>query len=81
MDIPSGIPAPNFIPNVEELAATNPDLVVQWPEYGANIVEPITNAGLRPCSFPAGTEQKARDYQAMVATAMGKPEGTERSSS
>ncbi|MGV1760391.1 hypothetical protein ACQZ6F_28150 [Rhizobium sp. A22-96] len=81
MNIPSGITAPNFIPNVEELAATNPDLVVQWPEYGANIVEPITNAGLPACSFPAGTEQKARDYQAMVATAMGKPERTERSSS
>lgn len=73
-DIPSGITAPNFIPNVEELAATNPDLVVQWADYGANIVDPITNAGLTAMLISYGTEQKTRDYQSMVATAMGKPE-------
>ncbi|MDE1995553.1 MAG: ABC transporter substrate-binding protein [Rhizobiaceae bacterium] len=73
-DIPSGITAPNFVPNVEELAATNPDLVVQWADYGANIVDPITNAGLTAMLISYGTEKKARDYQAMVASAMGKPE-------
>ncbi|MFK0161663.1 ABC transporter substrate-binding protein [Rhizobium sp. NPDC090279] len=76
-DIPSGITAPNFIPNVEELAATNPDLVVQWADYGANIVDPINNAGLTSLLISYGTEQKARGYQAMVATAMGKPERAE----
>ncbi len=40
--------APNFIPNVEELAATNPELVIQWADYGADLVDPITNAGLFP---------------------------------
>ena len=76
-DIPSGITAPNFIPNVEELAATNPDLVVQWADYGANLVDPITNAGLTAMLISYGTEKKAREYQAMVATAMGKSERAE----
>jgi len=73
-DIPSDITAPNFIPNVEELAATAPDLVVQWADRGTDYVDPITNAGLTALLISYGTEQKARDYQMMVATAMGKPE-------
>lgn len=76
-DIPSGITAPNFIPNVEELAATNPDLVIQWADYGADLVNPLTNAGLTAMLISYGTEKKAREYQAMVATAMGKPERAE----
>lgn len=73
-DIPSGITAPNFIPNVEELAATHPDLVVQWADRSADYVDPITNAGLTALLISYGTEDKARAYQGMVATAMGKPE-------
>lgn len=71
-DIPSDITAPNFIPNVEELAATNPELVIQWADYGADLVDPITNAGLNVALISYGTEEKARYYQNMVATAMGK---------
>ena len=73
-EIPSDITAPNFIPNVEELAATNPDLVVQWADRGPDYVDPITNAGLTALLISYGTEEKARQYQSMVATAMGKPE-------
>jgi len=71
-DIPSDITAPNFIPNVEELAATNPELVIQWADYGADLVDPISNAGLNVALISYGTEEKARYYQNMVATAMGK---------
>lgn len=73
-DIPSDITAPNFIPNVEELAATNPELVIQWADYGADLVDPISNAGLNVALISYGTEEKARYYQNMVATAMGKPD-------
>lgn len=76
-NIPSDITAPNFIPNVEELAATNPNLVVQWAGRGADYVDPITNAGLNALLISYGTEEKARQYQSMVATAMGKPERAE----
>lgn len=73
-DIPSDITAPNFIPNVEELAATNPELVIQWADRGPDLVDPIINAGLTAMLISYGTEEKTKQYQAMVATAMGKPE-------
>ena len=76
-EIPSGITAPNFIPNVEELAATNPDLVIQWADRGPDLVDPIVNAGLTALLISYGTEEKTKQYQAMVATAMGKPERAE----
>lgn len=79
-DIPSDITAPNFIPNVEELAATHPDLVVQWADRGTDYVDPITNAGLTALLISYGTEEKTRQYQSMVATAMGKPERAEQNS-
>ena len=76
-DIPSDITAPSFVPNVEELAATHPDLVIQWADRGPDLVDPITNAGLTAMLISYGTEQKAKEYQQMVATAMGKPERAE----
>lgn len=76
-EIPSDITAPNFIPNVEELAATNPELVIQWADRGPDLVDPIVNAGLTALLISYGTEEKAKQYQAMVATAMGKPERAE----
>jgi iron complex transport system substrate-binding protein len=72
-DIPSDITGPNFIPNVEELAATDPDLVIQWAGRGGDYVDPITNAGLATMLISYGTEAKAREYMTMAATAMGKP--------
>jgi iron complex transport system substrate-binding protein len=73
-NIPSDITAPNFIPNVEELAATNPDLVIQWADYGSDMVNPITNAGLNVALISYGTEEKTRYYQDMVGKAIGKVE-------
>lgn len=73
-DIASDVTAPNFIPNVEELAATNPDLVIQWAGRGPDYVDPILNAGLTTMLISYGTEQKARDYMTWSAKALGKPE-------
>ncbi|AQZ51369.1 ABC transporter substrate-binding protein [Martelella mediterranea] len=72
VNIPSDITAPNFIPNVEELAATNPDLVVQWADRGDDLVDPITNAGLTAMLISYGTEEKTREYMTMSAKAMGR---------
>ena len=71
-DIPSDITAPNFIPNIEELAATNPDLVIQWADYGSDMVDPITNAGLNVALISYGTEEKTRYYQRSEERRVGK---------
>jgi iron complex transport system substrate-binding protein len=72
--IPDTISAANFVPNVEALAAARPDLVVQWGDRGEAIVAPIVNAGLTAMLISYGTEAYARDYMAMMATAIGRPE-------
>lgn len=77
-DIPSDITAPNFIPNVEELARVNPDLVIQWAGRGPDYVDPITNAGLTLMTIMYGTEERTREYMTMAATAMGRPERIEQ---
>lgn len=76
-DIPADITAPNFIPNVEELARVNPDLVIQWAGRGPDYVDPITNAGLNLMTIMYGTEDRTREYMTMAATAMGRPERIE----
>lgn len=76
-DIPSDITAPNFMPNVEELARVNPDLVIQWAGRGPDYIDPITNAGLNLMTIMYGTEDRTREYMTMAATAMGRPERIE----
>ncbi|MCC5958477.1 MAG: ABC transporter substrate-binding protein [Rhodobacteraceae bacterium] len=76
-DIPSDITAPNFIPNVEELAQVNPELVIQWAGRGPDYIDPITNAGLNLMTIRYGSEELTREYMTMAATAMGRPERIE----
>ncbi|MDN3718500.1 hypothetical protein QW131_02860 [Roseibium salinum] len=59
---------------MEELAATRPDLVIQWAGRGPDYVDPILNAGLTTMLISYGTEAKTREYMTWAAEAMGKPE-------
>lgn len=70
--IPSDITGPNFVPNVEALAATRPDLVIQWGNYGEAIVNPVLNAGLTTMLVDYGTEAKGRQFMEITARAMGR---------
>ena len=76
-DIPSDITAPNFIPNVEELARVNPELVIQWAGRGPDYIDPIINADLNLMTIRYGSEELTREYMTMAATAMGRPERIE----
>jgi iron complex transport system substrate-binding protein len=72
--ISDAVTGTDFVPNVEALAAVNPDLVIQWGGRGSEIVDPITNAGINTLLIKYGTEELTRQYMTMVATAIGKPE-------
>lgn len=72
--IPADITATGFVPNVEVLAATAPDFVIQWGGRGGDIVDPITNAGLTVMLIRYGVEQNAREYMTMAAKAIGRPD-------
>ena len=73
-DIASDVTSPSFVPNVEALAAVNPDLVVQWGSEGEDKVAPLVNAGLNTILILYGTEELTRDYMTMAAKAIGRPE-------
>jgi iron complex transport system substrate-binding protein len=74
LEVSDAVTATNFMPNVEALAAVDPDLVVQWGGRGPEIVDPITNAGLTPLLITIGTEDFIRQYMLNVGTALGKAE-------
>lgn len=74
LDVSDAVTGTDFVPNVEALAAVNPDLVIQWAGRGPEIVDPIINAGLNTVLIKYGTEELTRQYMTMVATVIGKPE-------
>jgi iron complex transport system substrate-binding protein len=76
-DIPSDVTSPSFVPNVEALAAVNPELVIQWGNEGEDKVAPLLNAGLNTMLILYGTEALTRDYMTMAAKAIGRPERIE----
>jgi iron complex transport system substrate-binding protein len=76
--IPSDMVGEDFMPNVEELLAADPDLVFQWADRGRDIVDPLLNAGLTVATFQYGTEELARGWIDMMGTVIGKTEKGER---
>ncbi|WP_297112928.1 ABC transporter substrate-binding protein [uncultured Devosia sp.] len=74
LSITDAVTGTDFVPNVEALAAADPDLVIQWGGRGPEIVDPILNAGLNAMLIVYGNEDNARTYMRNVATAIGKPE-------
>ncbi len=73
-EISSDIVGANFMPNVEQLAATRPDLVLQWGGRGNDIVSPLTNAGMKVALILCCREEWTRRYHDMLAAAIGRPE-------
>lgn len=64
--------------NVEEIAALEPDLVVQRGAAGGEAVRPLEQAGLKTALLVYGTEAAARDTLKVTAAILGKPERAER---
>ena len=62
----------NFIPNVEGVLALKPDLVFQWGNYGDEIFDPLTNAGLNVAAIKIRNEQDTREWIRIMSTVLGK---------
>lgn len=77
-DIPSDIVGEGFMPNVEALLATDPDLVFQWAHRGDDIIAPLNNAGLNVATFRYGTEELARGWIEIMGDVIGNPEKSAR---
>jgi len=52
----------NFVPNVEAILATRPDLVIQWGDRGSGIVDPIARVGLPVLTLRYGDTKLAAEW-------------------
>jgi iron complex transport system substrate-binding protein len=74
LDIRDDVVGEGFMPNVETLAALDPDIVFQWGSWGEDIITPIRNAGLRVALFQYGTQEYLEGWISMFGAVLGKEE-------
>ena len=63
-----------WVPNVEEIAKLEPDLVFQWGSEGADSIEPLKNAGLTVALVRFGSQESLEAFTAIMGKALGKEE-------
>ncbi|WP_451985091.1 ABC transporter substrate-binding protein [Azospirillum endophyticum] len=63
-----------FMPNVEAIAALEPDLVLQRGELGLQVVSPLAEAGLKTALVVYGDEETTRRNIRLMADLTGHPE-------
>lgn len=71
-DIPTGAIGAGFMPNVEELLRSDPDLVFQVGFVGDDVVAPITAVGLPVLTIDVGSRDDARDWIPMLGQIYGE---------
>lgn len=74
MDLPIAAAGNDFVPNVETIAAQNPDVVIQWAQFGDDIIAPIEQAGLELLLIIYGTQEDLEFWVRMFTQLVGKPE-------
>ena len=52
----------NFVPNVEAILVTQPDIVVQWGDRGNTIVDPIARTGIPVLTLRYGDSKLAAEW-------------------
>ena len=76
--IPAQIAGEGFVPNVEALAASGADVVIQWGDRGDDIVRPIRELGLPVVTVRYGDSSLAAGWLRLVGASLGKPARGER---
>lgn len=72
LEIPTNASGEGFVPNVEALAAADPDLVFQWGDRGEAIITPIRQLGLPVLTLRYGDSVYAEQWLLMVGQALGQ---------
>ncbi|HIY86929.1 MAG TPA: ABC transporter substrate-binding protein [Candidatus Yaniella excrementavium] len=78
-DFPESLETPvisgqDFIPNMEEVLAADPDVVVQWGDMGDEVLQPIEQAGLPVVGLEYGTQEDLETWIDLFGDMIGKPE-------
>lgn len=61
-----------FAPNVEAILALDPDLVIQWGDRGAEIIDPLRNAGLTVAGLHYGTQRDLETWIELFGVLIGR---------
>ena len=60
----------SFVPNVEAILATRPDLVIQWGDRGSGIVDPIARIGLPVLTLRYGDTKLAAEWLRLLGVGL-----------
>src|SRR5699024_5684110 len=74
MHPPTASAGTDSVPNVATIAAQNPDVVIQWAQFGDDIIAPIEQAGLELLLIIYGTQEDLEFWVRMFTQLVGKPE-------
>ena len=72
--IPANIAGEGFAPNVEAVASTSPDAVLQWGDRGPDIIAPLRQLGLPVVTINYGDSRNAALWLTLLGDVLGKPE-------
>lgn len=74
VNIPYDIASDGFVPNVENLARLQPDVVIQWGDRGDAIIRPVENAGFPVVTMLYGETRYVADWMRILGEVIGKPQ-------
>lgn len=75
--IPGTAAMNGFVPNVEAILASKPDLIIQWT-FDPAVIEPLERVGLTVAGWNCCTEEDRRSYLTMTGEATGKQAQAEK---
>ena len=71
-EIPSDVTTRDFAPIMENLLKVDPDLVIQWGDRGAGLVDPLLDSGMTVAQLQYGTQEYLEQAASLYGTLLGK---------
>ncbi|MDO5092920.1 MAG: ABC transporter substrate-binding protein [Propionibacteriaceae bacterium] len=71
-EVPTNVTNSEFVPDVEAILATRPDLVVQWGDQGAGLIDPLKETGIPLAQLTYGSQEELEGAISMYGQLLGK---------
>ena len=78
LEIRSDVVGDGFMPNVETLLQVDPQLVFQWGHLGADVTDPLENAGINTALLLYGNQEYLEGWMKAFGTVLGKEDKAQR---
>jgi len=78
LSVATDVAGSEFTPSVESILALEPDVVIQWGERSAGLVQPLLNAGLPVARLTYGTQEELEAAAILYGELLGKQDRAER---